>query len=316
MICKIYKLTCKTNNKFYIGQTWQTLEERFSGGYNKYITEDIKKYGKDNFYYDILAFCDTQIKADKTEDYYIIKFDAKNKKNAYNMRSGGSTGKLAEETKLELSIISSGIRRSIATEYKPGHIPWSTGKTYKLKKSLKLAVEQEKDIINELEFGTLTSKEIALIYSVHVITIYNIRHGKYGRKIKASEELIKINQIKNKTNYNNIRIQLGFIVRSNLKTIKNKNIKTKVIKQKTTNTSTRFQPGIIPWNTGGINNIEQIKNRKLTIEQENEIKRLISLNTRSYKDIGKEFSVSENTVQNIKSNKGKFRKLLINESIR
>lgn len=103
MICTIYLLTNTINNKVYVGQTWNSMYDRMgkTGGKYKnspYIYNAIKKYGVENFKYSALAYCESQISADKTENFYIIKYDSRNPNIGYNIKEGGSHGKHTEES--------------------------------------------------------------------------------------------------------------------------------------------------------------------------------------------------------------------------
>lgn len=120
MFNTIYVLRNKINNKIYVGQTWQTLAERFDRG-NGYINclylgKAIKKYGKENFYYEVLTFCATQETADYWETYFITTLDACNRSKGYNLRSGGSRGLQSEETRKRMSIAQKG--RAISQEHR------------------------------------------------------------------------------------------------------------------------------------------------------------------------------------------------------
>lgn len=107
MLCIIYLLLNKINGMYYIGQTWNTLEERWESGHGykgcPHIDNAIKKYGKDNFHYEVLAYAYTQEQADELEDAFIVAYDSRNKKRGYNIKQGGSNGKMSEESKKKLS---------------------------------------------------------------------------------------------------------------------------------------------------------------------------------------------------------------------
>ncbi len=83
----IYIIKNKCNEKVYIGQTWQTLEMRWRTGYENctHMQNAINKYGKDNFYSEVLTFCGIQETADYWEDYFIKYYDSI--KNGYNMEN-------------------------------------------------------------------------------------------------------------------------------------------------------------------------------------------------------------------------------------
>lgn len=91
--CKIYKLINRINGKFYIGQTWQTLEERFNcgEGYSScpYLYNAIKKHGPDKFEYQVLAICYEEEIADKLEEVLIEFYGCRNRNIGYNLVRGG-----------------------------------------------------------------------------------------------------------------------------------------------------------------------------------------------------------------------------------
>jgi len=104
----IYKATNKINGKVYIGQTWKTLAIR--RGYhhrnNKNcmpICRAIKKYGRNSFSWNIVIEVNSQIEMDFFEKYYINFYNSRTSKNGYNIREGGSNGKLSKDTKIKIS---------------------------------------------------------------------------------------------------------------------------------------------------------------------------------------------------------------------
>ena len=111
-ICLIYVLRNYANDKVYVGQTWRILKERFRT-YRKtqpYLFNAIEKYGKDNFYYEILTVANTQEMADYWEGYFITKLDSTNNDKGYNLRGpGGSHGKFSQASKGKMSAKKLGI---------------------------------------------------------------------------------------------------------------------------------------------------------------------------------------------------------------
>ena len=90
----IYKITNKINNHSYIGLSTK-VEERWKyhqSPYNqqresyKSLYKAFKKYGIENFTFEILEECSIQELGEK-EKYYITKYDTY--KNGYNMTTGG-----------------------------------------------------------------------------------------------------------------------------------------------------------------------------------------------------------------------------------
>lgn len=92
---KIYCISNKINNHQYVGKTVRTLEDRFADhlresnkdrAENRPLYNAIKKYGKENFYIELLE--EVELKdIDNKEQYWISKLDTYN--NGYNATIGG-----------------------------------------------------------------------------------------------------------------------------------------------------------------------------------------------------------------------------------
>jgi group I intron endonuclease len=102
----IYKITNKENGMIYIGQTIQTLEDRWRQHRKKsstclYLKRAFEKYGIDNFIFEMICCChDTDL--DKLEIQYMTEFNSI-VPNGYNLREGGNSGRHNEETKKKIS---------------------------------------------------------------------------------------------------------------------------------------------------------------------------------------------------------------------
>src|ERR1035437_9726848 len=122
MSCIIYVITNSINDKVYVGQTWQSIKDRWdsSRGYKgcHHFYNVIKKYGKEKFNYTILVTTDNRITADYLETFWINVYDSTNRDFGYNLRSGGSHGKHSEETKRKLSEAHKGTKASDETKKK------------------------------------------------------------------------------------------------------------------------------------------------------------------------------------------------------
>lgn len=103
----IYKLT-SPNGKCYIGQTrdvesrfrsYRTLHKRVHS--QRKIYNALKKYGPENFTYEIIQECLNQNELNDAEIHWIEKFDSI--ANGYNLMTGGSYGTHSEETRRKLS---------------------------------------------------------------------------------------------------------------------------------------------------------------------------------------------------------------------
>lgn len=95
-ICGIYKITNKINGKCYIGQSinvrkrWESHKVAMSctkrDDYEYPLYQDMRKYGIENFSFEIIEEC-AEEELNKKEIYYIELFDAF--ENGYNQTEGG-----------------------------------------------------------------------------------------------------------------------------------------------------------------------------------------------------------------------------------
>lgn len=103
----IYKITNKLNGKSYIGQTTQTLSQRWYQ--HKYNSKDkdtklaraIRKYGISNFSISTIYETDNYEDLNKMEEIFISQYNTT--KKGYNIRTGGANSPRSEETKRKLS---------------------------------------------------------------------------------------------------------------------------------------------------------------------------------------------------------------------
>lgn len=195
----IYLLVNKVNKKFYIGQTWQSLESRWErgNGYRSstYLNNAIKKYGKENFEYKILTICYTQKDADYWENFYIKEYDSRNHKKGYNIKEGGSHGRLSEDTKIKLSKPKSekakaNMRANHADFSGENHPLFNKHHTEASKEKMRqsviakeynpLAKLSKKDVIKikKLMIKGKNNKELSIMFGVQTRTIQAIRREK------------------------------------------------------------------------------------------------------------------------------------------
>lgn len=117
----IYKITNKINNKCYIGQTINSLNDRFnrhkkdaiSNRLDTHLARAIRKYGEENFIAEIIEEVDNQILLTEREYYWINFYDSVNK--GYNetnnkLKCGGNT--YSNKTEEEMNIIKEKIRQT------------------------------------------------------------------------------------------------------------------------------------------------------------------------------------------------------------
>lgn len=91
-ISGIYKITAKHNGKVYIGQSndiytrWRSHWKQVNRGDNDCLHNYMRKYGKDNFEYEIIEKCNQSI-INEREKYWISYYDSYN--NGLNSTLGG-----------------------------------------------------------------------------------------------------------------------------------------------------------------------------------------------------------------------------------
>lgn len=118
----IYKVTNKINGNCYIGKTVQNLEKRKNDHFKQskkqfsiYFYKAIRKYGWDNFEWEVLTETDSESKLNALEKFYIATY--RKMINIYNMTEGGDGGKLGykptNETKIKIGLSNKGKKRSL-----------------------------------------------------------------------------------------------------------------------------------------------------------------------------------------------------------
>lgn len=102
----IYHLFNVENGKSYVGQTWDTLENRWKqhcrGDGKIVISRAIGKYGRESFVRTTLIQCNNQSDLDVAEDAFILELGTFHP-NGYNMRLGGSHGRHSEASRRKMS---------------------------------------------------------------------------------------------------------------------------------------------------------------------------------------------------------------------
>lgn len=135
MLGFIYKVTNKVNNKIYIGQTIQRVQDRWYRHCGKsglpetemktHFKRAILKYGKENFIVETLETCDSSL-LNEREKYYIKLYDSY--RCGYNSTLGGQDGAKPFKTTEEDN-------ESIIELYKEGFSLKDIGKEYKIDKA-------------------------------------------------------------------------------------------------------------------------------------------------------------------------------------
>jgi group I intron endonuclease len=121
-IYQIYKVTCFTTKKVYIGYTSNfdvrknTHKKNSELGKQQAFYRAIRKYGWKDFTWELLySSKDKEHTLKEMEPYFISLYDSMNPKFGYNMTPGGYGGTCSEEARKKISEAKKGIPRSPET---------------------------------------------------------------------------------------------------------------------------------------------------------------------------------------------------------
>ena len=188
----IYKLT-SPSNKVYIGQSLN-IKNRLSKYKNDWcfaqpaIHNAIQKYGWDNFKIDVLWSSEDNTNAkfilNELEQDFIALYNCISP-NGYNLRNGGDSKGVADETRLKLSIASTG--HKLTDESKAKMSDKATGRVYvvsdETKAKLKLTVngkisiiqlDRDDNFIKEWD----SAAEVERVLNINRNTISKVINGK------------------------------------------------------------------------------------------------------------------------------------------
>ena len=88
----IYRATLKIDGRKYYGQTTKTLQERMNKHLrdkdSSYFHNSLRKYGKDNFIFEIVEECRSREELDEREEYWIVLDDTINRDKGFNLIKG------------------------------------------------------------------------------------------------------------------------------------------------------------------------------------------------------------------------------------
>jgi len=144
----VYKVQNKINGKLYFGLSayptarWSTHKRRALDGYKSKLCTAMRKYGNDKFSFEIIHVCATRDDANELEHFLIEEVGTRH--CGYNIREGGDSGSLAEETKIAIGLRGLGRKVSEETRAKirAGHLG-------KIKGPLSDATKKKLSILNK-----------------------------------------------------------------------------------------------------------------------------------------------------------------------
>lgn len=131
----IYKITNKINNKSYIGKStnieerWQYHKMRYNDKkeWDKLLYKAFRKYGLENFSFEIIEEVDNLEKINEREKYWIEYYNTFNKEKGYNLTVGGDGGITCEDPRANFGNISTEEviylrKRFLENKYPSGYI--------------------------------------------------------------------------------------------------------------------------------------------------------------------------------------------------
>lgn len=200
----IYKVLNKVNSKIYIGKTIFTLEKRkndhiktMESNPKSYFHKAIKKYGVDNFKWEILQESDN-IHLLELEKEFIKKYNSTNQEIGYNLTLGGegSEGRIvSQETRDKIGKANKGKQPRLGKYHSN-----DTKKKLSINKSnlCSLPLNKQEAIIKIYKTGSYSLRCIARNYNVSLPTIKRIitkgplkGYYKY-QEIKSVRKLINV----------------------------------------------------------------------------------------------------------------------------
>lgn len=195
----LYKITNHVNNKVYIGQTinpkarWSRhrsdarSEEKIKR--DRHLCCAIRKYGIDNFVFEVIAQTNSLENIDAAEIACIKQYNSSDRNFGYNIALGGNGKRImSETTKKKLSLLNLGKKASKETKEKMsiamlGKNAGVHNGMYGIKSShAKLTFEQAQKI-RVLHPTVKSMKKLAKMFNVSKRTILNIIHGKIYREL-------------------------------------------------------------------------------------------------------------------------------------
>lgn len=203
----IYKIENNINHKVYIGQS-VNCEARFKQhlhdaklGKLALLPNAIRKYGEDNFSYEILGEYENY---NEMEKYWIAYYQSNNRNYGYNLLDGGEEppvgvgGKTIYEEKIIDDIInqlittdktiqeiseSTGVSYSMIIDINKGARRKRSGINYPIRPIETYDIKQERinSIKHDLMYTSLSQKEIAKKHGVGRTCVTNINNGRTDR---------------------------------------------------------------------------------------------------------------------------------------
>lgn len=217
----IYKIQNTINNFVYIGQTitsnpmlrWKDHYSSYLYGSNYPLYKDMRKYGVENFVFQIIETNISLNELDAKEQYYIKTYNAV--KNGYNILFGGQETRFSkldlEDVQKIIELLKKGksmkeiaciydVTASTISDINCGETWRFVDIQYPIIQSVNMKNNfSNKEILNiyNLLASGISCTEIGKFYNVSNVTISNINNGKIYRQENYSYPIYKAKNSKN-----------------------------------------------------------------------------------------------------------------------
>lgn len=150
----VYHLFNTANGKAYVGQTWDSLDERWRqhcrADGDMLVQRAIRKHGSESFDRTVLVTCGTQAELDAAEDAFMLELGTLHP-GGYNLRRGGSHGRHSDESRRKMSESHRGMKLSESAKKKLRLLtPWNKGVFFS---------EESKEKMRQMKLGVPRSDE-------------------------------------------------------------------------------------------------------------------------------------------------------------
>lgn len=198
----LYRITNLIDNKVYIGQSVKETDRWRQHKYFarqeqpiQYIHHAMKKYGIENFIYEVIVVCKTQNDTNILEKEIIKQYNSRDKQFGYNIAPGGDPAwnrglpkeqqpmfgkKQSDYQKQRMSEFHTGKKHPHSQKWKDNLSQKMTGRiinnewrTKISRAQTKFSLKQELEIINEYKSNT-SARILSEKYKCSIPTIYNI----------------------------------------------------------------------------------------------------------------------------------------------
>lgn len=195
----IYKTTNLINGKYYIGQhKTKNINDGYLGS-GTLFRYALKKYGKENFTREILAYAESAEQLNKLQAFYVNK-QVMEDQNSYNLMTGGYQNiQFSEQTKQKLRQIMTG--RTLTADWKRkiglGNKGKGLGKKYSIETKNKMSFSHKGKSFSEQHKNNIRQARKGVVFSSQHKNNLSISHGGryfYSINLKTNWKTLQINQ--------------------------------------------------------------------------------------------------------------------------